>query len=49
MSKKCIECGKFISKSEEIFCKRCIEKQKNNSKLQRLLKGSILLPLRSFI
>jgi len=38
---KCIECGKFLSKKEEVLCKRCIERQKENRKLQILFRKSV--------
>lgn len=39
MTDKCIECGRFIP-NDQIFCQECIEKQKENRKLQKLLKTS---------
>jgi len=39
----CVDCGKTLLEKEYIFCNGCIERQKNNPKIQKLLKESVRL------
>jgi len=38
MTDRCINCGRF---SREPICDRCMEKDKHNKKLQKLIKESV--------
>ncbi len=40
MADKCIECGRFIS-NNQIICGKCVERQRKNRKLQKLLKNNV--------
>lgn len=42
MANKCVNCGKRIP-SFEIICEECIEKDRKNPKLQKLIKESVKL------
>ena len=37
----CIDCGKLLTKDEEMFCIKCIEAQSKNEKLQELIRNSV--------
>ena len=39
MTDKCVACGRFIP-TDQIFCNKCIDRQRKNKKLQELLKSA---------